>query len=192
MPQASVWYSYDEMQSSKAEIKSSVIDWFESIAVALALIIVIFVFCIRIVIVSGPSMDNTLRDNDRVAVQSFLYTPQRGDVVVVDSYTKFGKTLVKRVIALEGDKLTINGKTNEVFINDKLLAEDYISSPTIIDNEDELSVIIPKGSVFVMGDNRSQSLDSRSNQIGVIDSRDILGRVLFRIYPFSSIGVING
>lgn len=186
------WYSYDEMQNNAAEIKSPIIDWFESIAIALTLVIVVFVFCIRIVIVFGPSMQNTLLNNDRVAVQSFLYTPKRGDVIVIDSYTKYGKTLVKRIIAIEGDTIKINGTTGEVFVNDEILAENYISSPTAIENEGEISITMPTGTVFVMGDNRAQSLDSRSNQIGLIDYRNILGKVLFRIYPFYSIGVING
>ena len=157
---------------------------------ALAVIVLFFVFAVRIITVSGVSMQPTLYGGDRVAVQSMLYTPQRGDVVVVDGYINYGDPLVKRIIALGGDTVDINFETGAVTLNGAVLEEPYISAPTTTGYDVEFPVTVPEGCVFVMGDNRPRSLDGRSTEVGFIDERDILGKVLLRVFPLSSFGKI--
>ena len=157
-------------------------------AVLIALLLRIFVF--ELVRVDGPSMQPTLYGGDRVAVQSMLYTPQRGDVVVVDGYINYGDPLVKRIIALGGDTVDINFETGAVTLNGAVLEEPYISAPTTTGYDVEFPVTVPEGCVFVMGDNRPRSLDGRSTEVGFIDERDILGKVLLRVFPLSSFGKI--
>ena len=164
----------------KQSKENALFEWYDSLVFALAVIVLFFVFAVRIITVSGVSMQPTLYGGDRVAVQSMLYTPQRGDVVVVDGYINYGDPLVKRIIALGGDTVDIN------FV----LEEPYISAPTPTGYDVEFPVTVPEGCVFVMGDNRPRSLDGRSTEVGFIDERDILGKVLLRVFPLSSFGKI--
>ena len=119
------------------------------------------------------------------------YTPQRGDVVIVDSYTSYGKPLVKRVIAKGGDTISIDYDSGMVMVNGEVLQEDYIAEPTYLGYDVTFPYTVPEGTVFVMGDNRNQSLDSRSTYVGCIDERDILGRVLLCFMPFKDFGVVK-
>lgn len=157
--------------------KTALFEWYDSLVFALAVIVLFFVFAVRIIIpVSGVSMQPTLYGGDRVAVQSMLYTPQRGDVVVVDGYINYGDPLVKRIIALGGDTVDINFETGAVTLNGAVLEEPYISAPTTTGYDVEFPVTVPEGCVFVMGDNRPRSLDGRSTEVGFIDERDIWGK----------------
>ena len=162
----------------KQSKENALFEWYDSLVFALAVIVLFFVFAVRIITVSGVSMQPTLYGGDRVAVQSMLYTPQRGDVVVVDGYINYGDPLVKRIIALGGDTVDINFETGAVTLNGAVLEEPYISAPTTTGYDVEFPVTVPEGCVFVMGDNRPRSLDGRSTEVGFIDERDILGKVL--------------
>ena len=164
----------------KQSKENALFEWYDSLVFALAVIVLFFVFAVRIITVSGVSMQPTLYGGDRVAVQSMLYTPQRGDVVVVDGYINYGDPLVKRIIALGGDTVDINFETGAVTLNGAVLEEPYISAPTTTGYDVE----------FLMGDNRPRSLDGRSTEVGFIDERDILGKVLLRVFPLSSFGKI--
>ena len=106
----------------------------------------------------------------------------RGDVVVVDGYINYGDPLVKRIIALGGDTVDIDFETGAVTLNGAVLEEPYISAPTTTGYDVEFPVTVPEGCVFVMGDNRPE--------VGFIDERDILGKVLLRVFPLSSFGKI--
>jgi len=169
---------------------SALFEWYDSFVFALTVVVLIFVFVVRIITVSGSSMNPTLTGGDRIAVQSMFYTPQRGDVIVADSYSKYGDPLVKRIIAIGGDTLVIHFETGEVILNGTVLQEDYISAATTNSYDVEFPLVVPDGCVFVMGDNRPGSLDSRSSEVGFIDERDILGKVLLRVAPFSDFGTI--
>ena len=147
--------------------------------------------CGDIVVVSGSSMNNTLTDGDRLLVQSTFYTPQRGDVVVVDSYINYGKPLVKRVIAKGGDTVDIDVEQGLVYVNGEALDEPYVPEGTLSTGNVEFPLTVPEGTLFLMGDNRQHSTDSRSSDVGFIDERDILGKVVLRIYPFNKIGLIQ-
>lgn len=168
-----------------------ILDWYDALVFALAVLVLVFAFCARIVVVSGSSMNNTLTDGDRLLVQSTFYTPQRGDVVVVDSYINYGKPLVKRVIAKGGDTVDIDVEQGLVYVNGEALDEPYVPEGTLSTGNVEFPLTVPEGTLFLMGDNRQHSTDSRSSDVGFIDERDILGKVVLRIYPFNKIGLIE-
>ena len=112
-------------------------------------------------------------------------------MVIVDSYTSYGKPLVKRGIAKGGDTVSIDYATGTVAVNGEVLQEDYIAEPTYLGYDVQFPYTVPEGTVFVMGDNRNQSLDSRSTYVGCIDERDILGKVLVCFMPFTDFGVVK-
>ena len=111
--------------------------------------------------------------------------------MIVDSYTSYGKPLVKRVIAKGGDTISIDYDAGTVEVNGERLQEDYIAAPTHLGYDVEFPYTVPEGTVFVMGDNRNESLDSRSSYVGCIDERDILGKVLLCFLPVSDFGVVK-
>ena len=110
---------------------------------------------------------------------------------MVDGYTRYGEPLVKRVIALGGDEVDIDLTTSDVYVNGERLEEPYLGSMISSLGDVTFPLIVPEGTLFVLGDNRRVSLDSRSSKIGFIDSRDILGKVVFRIFPLNAIGGIQ-
>jgi signal peptidase I len=110
----------------------------------------------------------------------------------VDSETSFGKPLVKRVIATGGDVIDIDYTLGTVTVNGETLDEEYLHGvATLLGYDVQFPLTVPEGTVFVMGDNRNNSLDSRSSRVGCIDERDILGKVLVRFLPVGSMGVIQ-
>ena len=140
----------------------------------------------------GRRVDGAYAGNgDKLVVWGAGYEPQRGDVVIVDSYTSYGRPLVKRVIAKGGDTISIDYATGTVEVNGKVLEGDYIAEPTYLGYDVEFPYTVPEGTVFVMGDNRNASLDSRSSYVGCIDEQDILGKVLLCFLPFSDFGVVK-
>ena len=154
----------------------------------LAVVMVLLLVFFRIVVVSGSSMKNTLVDGDYLLLLSnvFYRNPEQGDIVVIskDSFDN-GAPIVKRVIATEGQFVRFEG--GKVYVGDspvlekmQLLDEPYISSPTL--NQQGI-VEVQKGCIFVMGDNRSGSKDSRDPVIGQIDKREILGKVILLMLP---------
>ena len=178
-------------QSQPAARGQSLLEWYEALISAALVLVLIFSFFFRIIQVDGSSMVPTLVNGDKLIVWGAGYTPQRGDVVIVDSYTSYGKPLVKRVIAKGGDTVSIDYATGTVAVNGEVLQEDYIAEPTYLGYDVTFPYTVPEGTVFVMGDNRNQSLDSRSTYVGCIDERDILGRVLLCFMPFTDFGVVK-
>ena len=166
-------------------------EWYEALISAALVLVLVFSFFFRIIQVDGASMAPTLQNGDKLIVWGAGYEPQRGDVVIVDSYTAYGKPLVKRVIAKGGDTVSIDYATGTVAVNGEVLQEDYIAEPTYLGYDVTFPYTVPEGTVFVMGDNRNQSLDSRSTYVGCIDERDILGRVLLCFMPFTDFGVVK-
>lgn len=178
-------------EERKFEWKRDAWEWVESIAISVATLVFVFVFIFRIVGISGHSMDDTLHDADRIVITSLFYTPAQGDIVVINQPNEFGEPIIKRIIALGGQTVDIDFDTGEVSVDGKVLDEPYISTPTQRDEGVSFPVAVPEGMVFVMGDNRMNSTDSRSEKIGMIDTRYILGKAVFRIYPFDRIGFIS-
>ena len=152
----------------------------------LSVVLVLFLVFFRIIVVSGPSMKRTLLDGDYLLLYSNLFyrQPQRGDVVVVSkqSYDN-GKPIVKRVIATEGQIVDMDFDNGIVYVDGLPLEEDYINTPTNLDEGQIFPQIVEDGCVFVMGDNRNHSKDSRSTEIGQVDKREILGRVALLLLP---------
>lgn len=172
--------------------KLDIIEWLEAVIAALICVTLLFTFFIRSTRVYGPSMNTTLATGDILILQSCFVTPNRGDIVVIDGQTEYGKPLIKRIIAIEGDVVDIDDKTGTVYVNGAAIDEPYISSPTQTrPGGTQFPLTVGEGMVFIMGDNRTVSKDSRSADVGLIDSRDILGVVMFRIYPFSKAGKVE-
>ena len=180
-----------QQQSVPAVRGQGILEWYEALISAALVLVLIFSFFFRIIQVDGRSMVPTLVNGDKLIVWGAGYTPQRGDVVIVDSYTSYGKPLVKRVIAKGGDTISIDYDSGVVMVNGEVLQEDYIAEPTYLGYDVTFPYTVPEGTVFVMGDNRNQSLDSRSTYVGCIDERDILGRVLLCFMPFTDFGVVK-
>ncbi len=170
--------------------------WLHDLVFCLAFVTVFFVFCIRLVGVDGPSMTPTLLDGDNVALLSnFFYREvEVGDIVVmrIPSFDE-QKPIVKRVIATGGQTVDINFDTGEVYVDGELLEEDYINELTHRDYVDglEYPVTVPDGCLFIMGDNRNQSADSRYAPIGLADERYVLGKVVAIVWPWSRVGTLT-
>ena len=160
-------------------------DWLQCIVTALVCGIFIFVFIGRTIGVDGRSMLQTLHHNDRVVMSSLFFTPKYGDIIIFHSSAEdFGGTpLVKRVIAVAGQTVDIDFDKNEVYVDGKMLDEPYINEPTRSRSDFKGPVTVPEGYVFVMGDNRNNSSDSRDHRVGMVDTRYILGKVLFLLIP---------
>ena len=167
-------------------------DWVYSLIIALIICVIIFAFFIRVIDVVGTSMNPTLNNNDKMLVSGLLYKPSVGDVVVFkkDEYDP-DKALVKRVIAVEGQEINMDFEKGIVYINGQSIVEDYILEPTMNKLDFIGPKTVPEGCVFVMGDNRNASVDSRKKEIGMVDTRLILGKAYYVIYPLSVIRVIE-
>ena len=184
-----------EKQTGAQAFKTDLYFWLQALVVALVSLIVVFAFFGRIIGVDGSSMVPTLRDHDLLLLQSIGYTPEQGDVVVLNK--PFGSVtgpIVKRVIATEGQTVSIDYISRTVSVDGVVLQEDYINEPmdwpasqweTITD------VVVPENSIFVLGDNRNHSSDSRDERLGCIDERLVLGKVLWVIFPFGNFGAVN-
>ena len=130
-------------------------------------------------------MQYTLMNHDRLILTNLFYKPERGDIVVINRYTQ--EPLVKRIIAVGGDTLDIDAETGEVILNGEVLEEPYLDCFTPR-NPLTGEVTIPEGHLFVMGDNRGNSHDSRSGDIGFVSEKDIMGKAVFRIWPLNQFG----
>lgn len=179
------------MDQKQRESNTHILEWFDALIFALTLVLLILLFIVRTVNVDGISMVPTLQDGDQLLARSVAYKAQRGDIVVIDGYTSYGDPLVKRVIGLGGDTIDIDFDAGEVYVNEEMLDEPYIAEPTHRQFDVKFPVTVPEGYVFLMGDNRHWSKDSRDSEIGFIDERDILGKAVFRIMPFDSFGLLE-
>ena len=161
-------------------------DWIQCLLVALIICVLLFMFCVRVIDVIGSSMNPTLVNGEKMLVSGLFYKPKVGDIVVFkkDEYDP-NKALVKRVVAVEGQEINMDFENGIVYIDGVAIAEDYISEPTYNKLDFIGPKTVPEGCVFVMGDNRNASIDSRKAEIGMLDNRQILGRVYFVIYPLS-------
>ena len=169
-------------------------EWAGAIFTALVVVLLVLTFFIRQVTVSGSSMNDTLQDGDRLIVTNFMYTPQNGDIIIISHGNVYSDPIIKRVIAVGGQHLDINYDTNEVIVDGVVQYEPYIKGRTRqLSNSvslEEYNNIIPEGYVFVMGDNREGSLDSRSKDIGLIPLNNIIGKAQFRFMPFDKNGSV--
>ncbi len=182
----------DFQQTARAaRYKSEFFEWGEALVVSLTAIILLFTFVVRLIGVDGSSMYPTLHDRDKVFMSDLFYTPHKGDIVVLTKTSFIDGPIVKRIIATGGDTVDIDFSTGEVRVNGEALEEPYINELTHNPIDMTFPQTVPEGSVFVMGDNRNRSSDSRDTRLGMVDERYILGHVLTRILPIDRIGAIS-
>lgn len=169
--------------------------WLNALTTALVSLVLVFTFVGRLTRVQGESMTNTLQDQQLLLVWSLGYEPKQGDIVVLNKTTVEhlgGVAIVKRVIATGGQTVDIDYETNSVYVDGVLLDEPYIREPmddvTADPNRTQTHFEVPEGEIFVMGDNRNNSDDSRDIRIGSIDEDYILGKAVFSLLPFDTIG----
>lgn len=179
--------SIDRIKLKKSSVTATVYDWLGSLFMALICVLIVMTFFFRIIDVDGPSMESTLINTDKVVITDLFYTPHQGDIVVISHGAQYNKALIKRVIATEGQNLQIDFANNKVYVDGELLDEDYIQGVTRQGDRtpEDVNGIIPEGKVFVMGDNRTVSLDSRFNEIGLINVSDIIGKAQIDLIPHS-------
>ncbi|MDD6251401.1 MAG: signal peptidase I [Ruminococcus sp.] len=178
---------------NQSGITNTLYEWGHSIIAAVVVVVILLTFVFRLVNIDGESMKNTLQNDDKVIITNFMYTPEVGDIVVIPASEQYPKPIIKRIIALEGQQVYIDYIKNEVYVDGILLKEDYVSSKIDDDNPDSLevtslSLTVPEGEAFVMGDNRANSLDSR--RFGCIKTADIIGKAQFVIFPFNHFGFL--
>ncbi len=170
----------DKDKDETITVSELLFEWAGAIFTALIVVLLILTFFVRQVTVSGGSMNDTLKNDDRLLVTNFMYTPKNGDIVIISHGSSYSEPIVKRVIAVGGQRLDINYDTNEVIVDGVVQYEPYIKGKTRqLSNSislEEYGNIIPKGYIFVMGDNREGSLDSRSKDIGLIPVSNVIGK----------------
>ena len=176
----------ENKEEEKLSWQKSVMLYLHDMIYLLAVIIVVLLLLFRVVIVSGPSMYDTLWDGDWLLVLSgvFYREPEYG-VIIVASQDSFndGEPIIKRVIATEGQTVDIDFEAGTVYVDGVALEEDY--TYTLTTNEEGMTfpLTVDEGCIFVMGDNRGRSKDSRDPEIGLIDEREVLGKAVFLVFP---------
>ena len=174
-------------------------EWLQVLIGCVLVAVLLFNCLIRLTRVVGESMDTTLENGEMMLIWSLGYQPEQGDIVVLnktDSTTDqllHSKAIVKRVIATGGQTVDIDYATNSVYVDGERLDEPYIKEVmqdvTQTDPyRTQTHIEVPEGSIFVMGDNRNNSDDSRDDRIGCIDEDYVLGKVFFSNYPFDTFG----
>lgn len=198
--------SKNEIENTETEAQNSFkkefFDWVEVLVHAILAVVLCFSFIFRVATIEGDSMKDTLHDKERVIITNMFYTPAAGDIVVISRnkensvYTMSDakKPIIKRIIATAGQTVDIDFEKGIVYVDGVALDESYTRTPTNLKYDIEFPVTVDDGCVFVLGDNRNDSLDSRSSQIGdygMVDTRYILGHAIFRIFPFNKIGGLD-
>lgn len=162
------------------------------LVVVLATLILVFTFVGRIIVVSGASMENTLLEGDALLVWSLGYEPEQGDIIVLTKRSFQEDSIVKRVIATEGQTVDIDYIRSIVYVDGVPLEEDYIKEIMQVPHYGDVinHVTVPEGCIFVLGDNRNESADSRYPDIGIIDVRCVIGRAVLVMFPFSRLTLL--
>ncbi len=195
----------DELER-KDKRREGIYDWIEVFAAAVTIVVIMLSFIMRIATVRGHSMDDTLSNGQVLIMSDMFYTPKQGDIIVIQQNGGyFESPLVKRVIATGGQKLHIDFTNWEVTVDGKVIDEEYVKRgiPGVSMDKEEYysvynsyfdetgSITIPEGYLFVMGDNRNESSDSRSIYVGLVRENEVLGKVVFSLLPLSKLGVIK-
>ena len=199
-----------EQPVPQKNISKEIIEWLEILATAVIAVVIIFSLVFRVATIDGDSMKDTLHGankitgaiGDKVIITNLNYEAERGDIVVISrnaenslsTQNTSDSPIIKRVIAVGGQTVDIDFQKGVVYVDGEPLVEDYISTPTTDKYEVDFPLYVPEGYIFVLGDNRGDSLDSRSSRIGengLIDTRYVLGHAVFRIFPFDRIGRLD-
>ncbi len=192
---------HSQIYRPKKSFLGNVFEWLDVVVTSIAAVVIIFSFVFRIVAIEGSSMNNTLFDGERIIISNMFYEPSYGDIVVISRNTEnsskggtYAEPIIKRIIATEGDKVDIDFQKGIVYVNDKPLKEDYTKEPTYSSSDVSFPLIVKEDCVFVLGDNRNDSLDSRSSEIGEdgqINKKYILGHAVMRVFPINKFGGIE-
>ena len=185
-------------EDPKGRVRKVAADIFEIIemfTVCASVIMILFTFFLHPTVVDGPSMENTLLHSDYLLISALPYEPESGDIVVVQNVglRHYNKPIIKRIIATEGQTIDIDFETWTVTVDGKVVDEPYmkLASDGYVTSDWSYPIVVPEGHVFVMGDNRNHSADSRSREIGLIDERCIVGKAVVRVFPFSRFTVFD-
>ena len=192
----------EQIIDKKAQFKKDIFDWIEVLVHSILIVVLCFSFLFRIATIDGPSMMNTLHDGERVIISNLFYKPKVGDIVVISrnkensvfTINSSNTPIIKRIIATEGQSVDIDFEKGIVYVDGIALDEPYARTPTTRKFDIDFPVTVDEGCVFVLGDNRNDSMDSRDSRIGeygMVDTRYILGHAVYRIFPFNKIGKID-
>jgi len=162
-------------------------DFMLSMVKVTGVLVVLLMLIFRYAVVDGDSMIPTFHNKDRVFAVNIFYEPQRLDVVAVFDSKYFHKPLIKRVIGVAGDKIVVDAQAGKVFVNDVALEDSYTGEPTTEAGNIRYPVVVPEGCIFVMGDNRNYSFDSRYSEVGMIKLEAVIGKVVYRFFPLTAV-----
>ena len=184
----------EQKAEEKGSFKLDLFFWMQALLGARVFLILTFTLVGRVIGVVGGSMLSTLHEGDLLLLQSVGYTPKQGDVVVLRKSSFMTEPIVKRVIAVAGQHVQVDYATGQVYVDGEALDEPYINE-VMVDPLDPLETVldvtVPEGSIYVMGDNRNHSSDSRDERLGTVDTRYVLGRALWILTPFDHFGAIE-
>ena len=171
---------------------AGIYDWIKCVIFAISIVVICLTFVFRLVDVEGHSMNDTLVTKDKVLVTSLFYQPHNNDIVVISHGAVYKKPIIKRVIATEGQTLQLDYENEKIIVDGIEIDEPYVKEATFSGNYGNLTPpeVIPEGKIFVLGDNRRISLDSRSSEIGLIDVKDVIGKAQFVAFPFDHFGYL--
>lgn len=192
---------------SGKSILNDILEIFESVVISVFIVLILFTYIARPVTVDGRSMEPTLHNQDKLIMRTLFYTPKVGDIVIINNQNShtyninedeviegdgLKKRIIKRVIALGGQEIDIDFETGVVTVDGKQLEEEYIYDLTKTNARAfEYPVKVPEGYIFVMGDNRNNSTDSRDGHVGFVKEEDVLGEAVMRFYPFDQIKLLD-
>ncbi len=171
-------------------MRKEIFEWIQAIVIALVIALLIRSYVFSLIKVNGHSMQPTLYHNERLVVTKLMYTPRQGDVIILDPPAHQQGPYVKRVVAVGGQTIDIDYDNQKVYLDGVELQEDYIKESISSRGNIKLPMRVPENTVFVLGDNRNNSRDSRYRDIGVVPHENIIGKVTIRIWPLDKIGSV--
>ncbi len=182
----------EPQKETAVNVHKEIYEWMQCVVIALICCVLVFVFVARVIDVVGNSMVPTLEWGDKIVITRLAGDYEVGDIVVLRKDTFRDEPIVKRIIAVEGQTVDFDFTTGTVYVDGVALDEPYINERTYDPEDYTGPVTVEEGCVYVLGDNRNNSTDSRTATIGCVDERYIMGKVIFRILPFAKMGAVYG